>query len=207
VIRINPTLNQEEQKLFYYGFRNAVGALRTSIFTLTSTSKDADENLKHYVNTYVKSIEKEVMAICRRVIHILETQIIPNTCNTVHSDAVFYQKMKGDYFRYMSEIDKTDGNITHLAFKAYNDGLKLARESLPKMNQTRIALSLNFSVFLVDVIGDVMGACGEVRATLKDLEGLTCPDDCVVPLQMLKDNLKLWESRSGRDMDLTECIR
>ena len=64
-----------------------------------------------------------------------------------------YLKMKGDYYRYMAEISK--GNLLYVnkqnAFHFYNEAKDIVKD-FDDLNPTKLNISLNYSVFLNEVL-------------------------------------------------------
>ncbi|XP_052784335.1 14-3-3 protein sigma-like [Mya arenaria] len=198
-VKLHSKLNQEERRLLYHGFRNAAGIRRTSIFVLKN-SEDVEID-KGKVQAYVDNINHEVWGICKCIIELLDQHIIP--ANDTKDDRAFYLKMKADYYRYMAEIERDNGDVIDNAQTAYTQGLFEAENSLPPMDQTRLALVLNLSVFCHDILGDTEEACCIVESTLDDLSGREefCPPESVIPLHMLRDNLQLWTQETAESED------
>ena len=61
---------------------------------------------------YREKVEKELRDICTDVLGLLDNFLIAKASNA--ESKVFYLKMKGDYFRYLSEVAQGDdrkGNV------------------------------------------------------------------------------------------------
>ena len=72
----------------------------------------------------------------------------------------FFQKMIGDYYRYVAESateDKLD-KVKQGALKGYEEADKFSK-SLNARNPIRLGLALNFSVFYYEVMNDHKKAC------------------------------------------------
>ena len=72
----------------------------------------------------------------------------------------FFQKMIGDYYRYVAESateDKLD-KVKQGALKGYEEADKFSK-SLNACNPIRLGLALNFSVFHYEVMNDHKKAC------------------------------------------------
>ena len=69
--------------------------------------------------------------------------------------------MKGDYYRYIGEYTKGEGNkkVADAALEAYNEATELAEKDLKTYNPTRLFVGLNFSVFLYDTMNEPRKAC------------------------------------------------
>ena len=55
---------------------------------------------------YREKVENELREICNDVLGLLDNFLIPKASNA--ESKVFYLKMKGDYFRYLSEVATGD---------------------------------------------------------------------------------------------------
>ena len=55
---------------------------------------------------YREKVEKELRDICTDVLGLLDNFLIAKASNA--ESKVFYLKMKGDYFRYLSEVAQGD---------------------------------------------------------------------------------------------------
>eukprot|EP01083_Nonionella_stella_P238138 834757_1 len=71
--------------------------------TLTGGFDDADENL---LNKYKGLVDDELEDICQEVLGLLQDHLIKNVKGNVDETEVFYFKMCGDYYRYLSEFRK-----------------------------------------------------------------------------------------------------
>ena len=53
------------------------------------------------ISDYKVKIEEELSSYCNDVLNLIDKHLVPGTENPEH--IVFYLKMKGDYYRYLSE--------------------------------------------------------------------------------------------------------
>ena len=76
----------------------------------------------------------------------IDEDLVPNSQSS--QTKVFYLKMKGDYYRYLSEVSTDDHlkEVSEGALKSYEEASALA-EGLEKTHPIRLGLALNFSVF------------------------------------------------------------
>merc|ERR1719447_1190653 len=96
-------------------------------------------------------------AICTEVLELLgssdgttgKTSLLSVWSNsTGNEDAearIFYMKMRGDYFRYLSEFDDRE-DYKNGAEKSYREAMELSKNALPETHPTRLGLALNYSV-------------------------------------------------------------
>jgi len=214
-----PILNQEERNLLSVAYKNVVGARRASWRVLDSIAKressdvgtgDAKQQRKaKYVTDYKAKVEAELSSICDDVLDLLDDYLLKG-----HEDwdkgraeeQVFYRKMKGDYYRYKAEYLSKGNPALNKAREAYKAALE-ASEMLRATNPIRLGLALNFSVFHYEIRKDQKQACKLAKnafdEAVGELEDLTEEQykDATLIMQLLRDNLTLWNSEAEGDSD------
>ncbi|KAJ1669117.1 14-3-3 protein, partial [Spiromyces aspiralis] len=97
------------------------------------------------VSDYRKVIEKELREICNDILEVLDKQLIPSASSG--ESKVFYNKMKGDYYRYLAEflIDTERKEVADKSLEAYKTALDIANSDLAPTHPIRLGLALNFS--------------------------------------------------------------
>lgn len=203
-------LSVEERNLLSVAYKNAVGSRRASWRIISSveqkeTSKgntEAADRAKEYRNT----VEKELDAICEKILNLLKEVLLPNTRgNGDQGDGeakVFYYKMKGDYHRYIAEykVDAKKAGASNDAKEAYQMAMDEAEKSLLVTHPIRLGLALNFSVFYYEVLNAPEDACKMARKAFEDaiaeLDSVSEDSykDSTLIMQLLRDNLTLWTS-------------
>lgn len=122
--------------------------------------------------------------------------------NSKQPDAkVFFQKMKGDYFRYLGEF--MQGADRKDVIDKAQDSYKLAQDEAKALKSThpiRLGLALNYSVFYYEILNQPDLACKLAKsafdAAIQELETLDEEEyrDSATIMQLLRDNLTLWTS-------------
>ena len=116
----------------------------------------------------------------------------------------FFQKMIGDYYRYVAESATADKleTVKQGALKGYEEADKLSK-SLNACNPIRLGLALNFSVFYYEVMNDHKKACelgeqslSEALEKIDDVDEETFRDAKSI-IELLKENLSLWKEEDG----------
>ena len=204
VAREDKELSVEERNLLSVAFKNVIGARRASWRIVSSIeskeeSKGNAESVKR-ISAYRGRIEKELREICSDVLTILDKHLIPSSSST--ESRVFYQKMKGDYHRYMGEFlsgtERTDAADKALA--AYETATDLAKADMAPTHPIRLGLALNFSVFYYEILNSPDRACDLAKHAFDDaISELDSLDedqykDSTLIMQLLRDNLTLWTS-------------
>merc|ERR1711870_144940 len=139
-------LDVDERNLLSVAYKNVVGAKRASWRTLAGGFDDADEEL---LKKYKAIVEDELEAICNEVLSLLTEHLCKNVKGNGDETEVFYLKMCGDYYRYLSEF-KTEPEdkakeIKSKAEEFYKKAMDVAEANLNETHPTRLGLAMNFS--------------------------------------------------------------
>jgi len=210
-------LSVEERNLLSVAFKNAVGSRRSSLRIIASIEhkQKQKENSSQHVQLaadYHKVVEQELNKICRDVLSLLDTYLIADDAATaaaaaldanpspVQESKVFYLKMKGDYYRYLSEFCEEDRRQTiQQSEEAYAAAFKIAEANLHATHPIRLGLALNYSVFIYEIINDQDQACVMAKRAfddaISDLDIVSEESyrDSTLIMQLLRDNLTLWQ--------------
>jgi len=204
-------LVNEERNLLSVAYKNVVGARRSSWRIISSIEGKCDKGeKKHTIATeYRQKVEKELKDICDVVLDLLDKQLIPKA--STGESKVFYLKMKGDYYRYLAEVEIGDARkeIMSNSQLAYKDAFDVATKEMPPTHPIRLGLALNYSVFYYEILCDPEKACELAKNAFDDaiaeLDTLSEDSykDSTLIMQLLRDNLTLWTS-DNNDADEQE---
>lgn len=229
--RFDQDLTAEERNLLSVGYKNVIGARRASWRLMaTYLAKEAaltaeaeqQENAtssgsapvpslhsQQHINRlsdmaeYKSQIETELSTICEDILDLLDSKLIPKASS---DDAkVYYLKLKGDYLRYQAEYTPSGSKHDSIALKAkeaYDSAMTIALTTMPAINNIRLGLALNFSVFYYEILNEPVAACSlaqkaydEALAGLDALQEETYRESTLI-IQLLRDNLSLWNSET-----------
>jgi 14-3-3 protein epsilon len=202
-------LDDEERTLLAVAFKQAVGQRRASWRVVCQAEKAEEEKgsalTAALARSYRKKIEAELKQLCQTVLTLLTDHLVPRCTSAVSK--VNYHKAEGDYHRYICEIsddvDKT--KEAQFAKHAYEDGTKVAEESLPVTSSARLGLALNFAVFYYEVMRSPGEAVPIARKAYEDavreIDDLAedSSKDSQIIMKLLSDNITLWTSESDMD--------
>jgi len=197
-------LSVEERNLLSVAYKNVVGSRRAAWRILSSLkqkeqSKGNEDHVKR-IDEYKGKIEKELNDICSEIIHSLDQQLVPSSSSA--EGKVFFEKMKGDYYRYLAEFltgDKRQEAVDG-AGRAYKVAFDLATTDLATTHPIRLGLALNYSVFQYEILGSPEQACSLAKQAfddaIADLDNVSEDSykDATLIMQLLRDNLTLWTS-------------
>jgi len=202
-------LSNEERNLLSVAYKNVVGARRSSWRVISSIQQktEGSEKKQQMVKEYREKVEKELEDICKDVLNLLEQFLIPKAGSP--ESKVFYLKMKGDYFRYLAEVDTSDKRDEKVSNSqnAYTDALEIAKAQMQPTHPIRLGLALNFSVFNYEILNSPDKACTLAKQAFDDaiaeLDTLNEDSykDSTLIMQLLRDNLTLWTADVQGDGD------
>eukprot|EP00483_Globobulimina_turgida_P002485 UN02489 len=194
-------LDVDERNLLSVAYKNVVGSKRASWRTLSGGFDDADEQL---LTKYKSLVEDELEEICQEVLALLTKHLCKNVEGNGDETEVFYLKMCGDYYRYLSEF-RTDDQFKELAEEFYKKAMDVAEANLNETHPTRLGLALNFSVCYYEILKEPEKACDLAKksfdAAIEKLDTLNDASykDSTLIMQLLRDNLTLWTSSHDDD--------
>jgi len=202
-------LSVEERNLLSVAYKNVVGSRRAAWRILSSLkqkeqSKGNEEHVKR-IDEYKGKIEKELLDICGEIIKMLDEQLISSSKSS--EGRVFFEKMKGDYFRYLAEFSTGDkrNEVVNGAGNAYKAAFDLATTDLLTTHPIRLGLALNYSVFQYEILNAPEKACQLAKQAfddaIGDLDNVSEDSykDATLIMQLLRDNLTLWTSDMQAD--------
>merc|ERR1712080_610179 len=163
------------------------------------------ERKQQMAKEYREKVEKELRDICNDVLSLLDQFLIAKASNA--ESKVFYLKMKGDYFRYLSEVALGDAKtaVVDDSQKAYQDAFEISKSKMQPTHPIRLGLALNFSVFYYESLNSPDKACQLAKQAFDDaiaeLDTLNEDSykDSTLIMQLLRDNLTLWTSDAAGD--------
>lgn len=198
-------LTTEERNLLSVAYKNIVGAKRSSWRVISSIEQKATDK-EEMVKEYRKKIEDELEGVCNEVLELLDNYLVDNATRTAKDSsanaeaAVFFLKMKGDYFRYLAEVAAKDSKkgVIESAMEAYEKAFEISEDQLKSTNPIRLGLALNYSVFHYEIRSEPTEACKLAKRAfdnaIAELDSL--PEDSykdsTLIMQLLRDNLTLW---------------
>ncbi|XP_054640758.1 14-3-3 protein beta/alpha-A [Dunckerocampus dactyliophorus] len=203
----NKDLTNEERNLLSVAYKNVVGARRSSWRVTSSIEQKSEGNEKkqQMAHDYRVKIESELQDICHDVLNLLDKFLIANA--KMAESKVFYLKMKGDYYRYLSEVASGDSKkeTVEQSQKAYQQAFDISKTDMQSTHPIRLGLALNFSVFYYEILNSPEQACSlakqafdEAIAELDSLNEESYKDSTLI-MQLLRDNLTLWTSENQGD--------
>jgi len=156
---------------------------------------------KYLLADYLAHIREEVRQTSREILDFIDYKFLVFEGSV--EGVIFYQKIRGDYYRYMAEAGDCDAPV--LSSQSYLKAMDRVSQ-LPSFHPTRLSLVLNYSVFHHDIKKDLR------EATIIAKEGFDMAikevhvveprqyKEVMEYLDLIRDNIKLWkEERKVKD--------
>jgi 14-3-3 protein epsilon len=195
-------------------YKHQISELRSSWRQLKNETEKSPSDLG---NRYVKIIEERLRVKANEVIDLVKGLIKPenereNLDEEKAEIQVFYLKMVADYQRYLCEIeaDEQKKKKGKEAQQYYEQASELAKAKLKPTDATLLGLALNYSVCLYEILKECEKASAVAKeafetaiAKLDTLNDDTYKDSTLI-LQLLRDNLTLWQTEHSKQEEQPE---
>jgi len=201
----NAELTPDQRNLLSVAYKNVVGSKRSSLRMLSEEDQFEDAELARKLK---KRVEKELEDTCNDILGILqdlakqnkerlEAEEDQDKKKKLQECQVFYLKMVGDYYRYLTEAFAEESYKSNCN-KFYEDAMKIAEDALEVTHPTRLGLALNYSVCHYEILAQPKEACELAKKAfdeaIEKLDSLndTSYRDSTLIMQLLRDNLTIW---------------
>jgi 14-3-3 protein epsilon len=207
IIAENSSLSSDARNLLSVAYKALTGLRRNALRTVSAFLDD--ESIKT-IPERVSSLTElrgrlviELDGYCKELITLTDSKLLPTAQDA--TTKVFYEKLKADYYRYSVEF-KTDAERAEGAEKAkasYESAVAVATAELGKADPAYLGLVLNYSVFLYEIIGkkeeaiDLADKSFKAAVDLLDSLDEAQYSEATQILQLLKDNVALWNEEAG----------
>lgn len=205
LIRYNPRLSKTQRELFSNACRRSISSARNSIQIINediiSYEKKGDLDTVNQLEDIQKSLKAEITKACNNIIETLDLCLLPVASET--QSIVFYNKIKGDYYRYLAEITPNDDTNSSRARASYEMAMKSVGDNIKMADPIYLGLILNFCVFQYEILGmkdeaidraDV--SFNEAIRYLEELDEQEYAESTTI-LQLLRDNIAIWREEKA----------
>lgn len=121
MVKMGEGLTEDERSLLSLACKNIISPRRASCRCLmTLEEKHAKDEPKMVCIRELQTVVlDEMKSVCQKLVDTLETYIFPR--QNTPSDLVFYNKMCGDYYRYLAETvrDESRGDFAKKALQVF----------------------------------------------------------------------------------------
>jgi len=209
IVDINPKLANETRNSLSVALKNIIGPKRASLVVMNSIegrNPSGDKKLEA-IHNMTEKIRSEIRKICDDVQTLIDWKLLPNVSSEDHSEEVFFYKMKGDYFRYKAEtcLESEKSIVARKSFESYEKALEISTKYLSPANCIHLGLVLNFSVLKYEILHELKDAIDlaskHFSYAVDQIDELsqTSYKDSTIVLQLLRDNVSLWQSHDDSE--------
>jgi len=206
-LRAKGIFNYEEQEMFSEIYKSLINSSRNALIVIDSSLETSSQLVSNAMYEHRKILIEELVGICQEVINLVDSALLP-ALSDVRS-VIFYNKIKGDYFRYMAEyiiskeVAETQANR---AKTAYETALVSLGDELKMSDPLYLGLVLNYSVFQHDIlklreeaIERADSAFNEAVRYLEEINDQDLYYKATMLLQLLRDNISAWKDERNDD--------
>lgn len=207
---LDEEMEQTERQLLSLVLKQKLQALRAAFQSaLRSERKESSDERKKIAKEYRMKLQEEFCKFCHDTITVVECNIDSCVSGSI-ATRMFWLKLLGDYWRYLSEVDRELGiksasnAASNAAESAYRAAIELAGSAgVPIDDAVRLGAYLNYSVLLFEVLDDTQGAMKMCRAILdkaagEDVRDINNPEIALI-VGYFEKNLALWEDAIEAD--------
>lgn len=208
VIALDPDLSEEDRNILTIAYKNPVTYRRNTLRAIENAylptvlaDKQNTENSQQVkmLKEFEQKMKNELEELCLDVIKLVDEKIL-NRPSVEAEDRVFYEKMKGDFYRYICENRPREEveEFVNKAKQCYHDGLEIGKTELTSTSPTFLGLVLNYTVFLYDIMEMKAEAIELSRKTFTDSADIVDSmddesfSDSTMILNLLQDNYQRW---------------
>lgn len=207
VIELNPLLSPPERAVLSYVYKNPVSSRRTAIRQVTAVLLGMDKSFLtipisdpslpprvRRMREFLDRLYTELRDICLDLVNLIDEYLLPVASEP--GQRLFYEKMKGDYFRYICE-NRDDPNFDTYRERArlsYQTALEIAQADLAPTGADYLGLVLNYTVFLSETLqcqSDAIELSKRVFEETVDMADTIDPDAEMI-LRLLRENQTRW---------------
>ena len=169
LIAKNPSLDWFERAHFFSIYKAKLDKFRHTLSRLSAERiKATSPILCAKIDEEKAKVARELEDLCTETLDLIDNVLLKN-CDGLQGQ-VFFEKMRGDLFRYLAENSEGDENVKHTdeAEKAYSKAMDLA-VNLPVSDQARLGTFLNYAVFLYEHRSNASRASELVRQAINSV--------------------------------------
>ncbi|CAH1271201.1 YWHAZ [Branchiostoma lanceolatum] len=209
LVEMGGKLSPEERNLLSVAYKNVAGPRRSAWRVVTAMDQkkaeqgvDVSDSGRQAAKWLRKKVVTDLKEFCGDVLTLIDKFVLPTAENQKAEAEVFYNKMKGDYYRYLTEIsvgDEREDMVTK-AKESYEKAYAKATTDLTPTHPVRLGLALNWSVFHYEIRKDGKEACrvanDAFNSAISEVDHLKEDSykDSTLIMQQLRDNHTLWTS-------------
>ena len=198
----------DDSNLFSIACKDNIKNMRQSLRTIqaykSKEKKKSSSEFLDYIIEYEKFVGDEMYDKCQEVIKFIDDNIFKKSNYKEYSDELklFYIKMKADYNKYIAETEHSKKKECEREAEKYYDEGEIFAKKISISSPYKLGLLLNKSEFIYEVKENHKKAMELAKSTIKEFDKIKNKldkdkedsKDAFAIYDLLKENLKMWES-------------
>ena len=202
LVEYDPVFDVAKRRLFHTIYKSHMDSLRSvlelcQIYRDNEVGQGKDRHVAMLEEKREKNFERLLNCV-KEGVELIDNSLLPNAADT--EATVAFQRMKGDFYRYVAEHSDESESITAAANaeEAYREAVSLADQFLPKFSQLRMELMLSVAVFKHEIKKEASAASDMLKSIIEEFdvekEKLSDPEIFAVReiIDIMKHNLEVW---------------
>ena len=202
LVEYDPVFDVAKRRLFHTIYKSHMDSLR-SVLELCRSYHDFEvgQGKERHAAMLEEKREKNferLLNCVKECVELIDNSLLPNAADT--EATVAFQRMKGDFYRYVAEHSDESESITAAtnAEEAYREAVALADQFLPKFSQLRMELLLSVAVFKHEIKKEASAASDMLKNIVEefDVEKAKLSDQEIFAVReiidIMRHNLEVW---------------
>jgi len=199
VVEMNPELNIDERAILSSSYKGQITQFRDGISHIMNLIEtENSSNRLQILENMKKELLLDLERVCLDLIGLVDDKLLPATKDT--ESIFFYMNLKADYYRYLSETSNGDisDKYSPQAKDLYEKCIEFGKKEIPSFNPASMALYLNYTVFLNDVLKDQSNAVSIAKKVIQenipliDQNSAESFDKSRQIIGRMQENIKFW---------------
>lgn len=207
----NHKLDRKEMDFFGACYKKLISLYRDPLQHIMSNMSKCSEVVKSTLQDHKANLNQRVVSVCNDALNVIDSILLPSSDTSIQT--LYYNKLKGDYHRYLAEIAPRPDireDYVNKAKTCYESAFIAHDESISPSEPLYMCFILNYSVFLAEMLGLKRDAIERLESVFDDafksMDNLQPEDykESAMLLQVFKDNINMWKNDRLRE---TEKVR
>lgn len=208
LIKVQPRLSKTQKELLASAYKKLISSPRDALRIVTEEMsnylKKQDSEIVNRLDSIEKSLKSEISKIANNILELIDTKLLVVTTDA--QSIVFYNKLRGDYYRYLAEINPTDDTNLSRARASYESAMKSVNDDMKMADPVYLRLVLNYCVFQNELLDMKSEAIDRADATFNEavryLDELDENEyaEATIILQLMRDNIAIWREEQNEQM-------
>ena len=201
-------LDKHEMDFFGACYKKLINLYRDPLQYIENNTSKCSEIVKLALQDNKANLCHRIISICDDALNIIDSILLPSS--DLQIQTLYYNKLKGDYYRYLAEVasqhDVREGHIGR-ARTCYETAFVSHDGEIKPSEPLYMCTCLNYSVFLAETLGLLDDAIDRLESAFSDaikyMDELEPEDykESTVLLQIFRDNIDIWKDERRKKVE------